>query len=205
MEILSKILGNPAKVKVLKLFLFNSSTPYDLKQVAERTKESSSKVRRELSLLEKIKIIKRRSFYKQITKKVRGRKETKKIKTLGWILNENFEYLMPLQIFMVTMNHLGPKDIVRKLSRAGNMKLIVISGIFIQELESRVDLLVVGDHLKKGILDSTIKTIEAEMGKEIRYAVFETQDFQYRLSLYDKLVRDILDFPHEKALNKLNI
>ncbi len=85
------------------------------------------------------------------------------------------------------------------------MKLVIISGIFIQNPESRIDLLVVGDHLKKGVIDSAIKTIESEIGSEIRYAVFETADFMYRYGLYDKLVRDILDFPHEKISNKLGV
>lgn len=205
METLSKLFGSAVKVKVLKLFLFNADTPFDLHQISDRIKENSSKTRREISVLEKIKILKKRTFFKQITKKVRGKKEHRKVKTSGWVLNENFEYLIPLQTFMVTMNHLGPKDIVRKFSKAGNVKLIIISGVFIQEPESRVDILIVGDQMKKGLLESMIKNIEAEMGKEICYAIFETPDFQYRLGLYDKLVRDIMDSPHEKILNKLGI
>jgi len=85
------------------------------------------------------------------------------------------------------------------------MKLVIVSGIFTQSNDSRVDLLVVGDNLKKSVLDNTIKTIEAEIGKEIRFAVFETPDFRYRLGLYDKLIRDILDFPHEKIVNRLGV
>jgi hypothetical protein len=39
--------------------------------------------------------------------------------------------------------------------------------------------------------------MEAEIGGELSYAVFETKEFLYRLNMYDKLVRDILDYPHE--------
>jgi hypothetical protein len=66
-----------------------------------------------------------------------------------------------------------------------------------------VDLLVVGDNMKLSLLENIIKTIESEIGKEIRYAVFETQEFTYRYSVFDKLIRDILDFQHEKIINKL--
>ena len=72
-------------------------------------------------------------------------------------------------------------------------------------LEREVDLLVVGDNLRKGTIENIVKTIESEIGREIRYAFFETADFQYRLGIYDKLIRDILDFPHEKILDKLGI
>ena len=39
--------------------------------------------------------------------------------------------------------------------------------------------------------------MEAEIGSELVYAIFDTKEFTYRLNMYDKLVRDILDFPHE--------
>ncbi len=205
MDTLTKLFGSVVKVKVIKLFVFNPGATYDLGQISDRTKEISSKVRKELSLLEKMKLIRKRSFYKNVTKKVRGRLVHTKKRAQGWVLNDAFEYILPLQSFLVNLNHLGPKDISKKLQRAGTIKLIIVSGIFIQNSESRVDLLVVGDHIKKNVIETAIKTIEAEIGKEIRYAFFETADFKYRLGLYDKLIRDILDFPHEEVVNKLGL
>jgi hypothetical protein len=63
----------------------------------------------------------------------------------------------------------------------------------------------VGDGVKKAKLDSIIKSVEAEVGKELRYAFFSTDEFKYRMSMYDKLVRDILDYPHKVLLDKLGI
>ncbi|MCR4311355.1 MAG: hypothetical protein NUV54_02190, partial [Candidatus Taylorbacteria bacterium] len=77
-------------------------------------------------------------------------------------------------------------------------------GVFIQDTDSRIDLLIVGDLLRTPALETVIRNIEAEIGKELRYAVFETADFEYRFGMYDKLVRDILDYPHRKVLNRLN-
>jgi hypothetical protein len=148
-------------------------------------------------------LIKRRSFYKNVEKKIKKRTVNTKVKTSGWVLNNDFEYLVALQQFLIKVNHLGPKEITKRLGRGGVIKLVILSGIFIQDPESRVDLLVVGDHMKRGLVENAIRGIEAEIGKEIRYALFETPDFHYRLGLYDKLIRDILDFPHEKVLNKL--
>lgn len=205
MDTLTKLFGNATKVKVIKQFVFNKETPFDVQIIALRTKETATKVRAEISLLEKMDLIKRKVFFKTVHRKRGGKKTTVRVKSNGWILNENFEFILPLQAFLVSLNHLNPKYIVRKLNRGGVMKLVIISGIFIQNPESRIDLLVVGDHLKKGVIDSAIKTIESEIGSEIRYAVFETADFMYRYGLYDKLVRDILDFPHDKILNKLGV
>jgi hypothetical protein len=205
METLAKLFGNGTKVKVLKQFLFNSETPFDVAEISSRTKEGPAKVRKEISNLEKMRLLKRRVFFKAIPRKKKSRRTSLRAKTNGWILNDNFEFLVPLQHFIISLNHFSPKEIIKKLNRGGSIKLVILSGVFIQNPESRIDLLVVGDHLKVGMIESTIRTIESEIGKEIRYAIFDTVDFKYRLGLYDKLVRDILDFPHEKILDKLGI
>ena len=106
---------------------------------------------------------------------------------------------------MINAKPLQPKEIVKKISQLGAIKLLVISGVFIQDYESRVDLLVVGDNIKKTHLENLMKTLEAEIGKELKYAYFNTADFTYRMSMYDKLIRDILDYPHEKIVNKLGL
>jgi len=66
-------------------------------------------------------------------------------------------------------------------------------------------MFVVGNNLNKSVLNNAIKSIEAELGKELNYVYFETPDFQYRLSMYDKLIRDILDYPNQVLLDKLSI
>ena len=54
--------------------------------------------------------------------------------------------------------------------------------------------------MKKSKIEEEIRKLEAEIGTELKYSVFDTKDFIYRLNMYDKLVRDILDFPHEVLL-----
>jgi hypothetical protein len=78
---------------------------------------------------------------------------------------------------------------------------MVVSGVFIGDDKSRVDILLVGDKLKKNILQQVIKGLEAEIGKELDYVVFDTNEFKYRLDMYDKLVCDILDLPHESLID----
>src|SRR3989338_2689319 len=86
------------------------------------------------------------------------------------------------------------------LNNAGRVKLIILSGIFIKNKDSRVDFLVVGDKLKRGKIEEGIRKLEAEIGSELVYAIFDTKEFIYRLNMYDKLIRDILDYPHEIVL-----
>ena len=87
----------------------------------------------------------------------------------------------------------------------GKIKLLVLAGIFIKSPESRLDILVVGDQINKASLAKVLKSIESQIGKELLFSVFDSEDFKYRLSMRDKLVMDVLDFPHEKLVNKLGI
>jgi hypothetical protein len=120
-------------------------------------------------------------------------------------MNTQFPYLQPLQNFLINTEPLQAKELIRRISKLGSIKVIIIAGVFIQDPESRADILIVGDGVKKSAMDNVMSDLEAEIGKELRYAYFTTEDFKYRLSMFDKLTRDILDFPHKKILNKLGI
>ena len=185
MKSVSNIFGGEAKVKIMRLFIFNPGLILSSVEVATRTKEQPSRVRRELKALTKAGLVKRR--------------------TKGFALDLAYPYLPAVENFLIDAAPITDKEIVKKISRAGNIKLVLISGVFLHDRDSRVDILVAGDHLKQTKLISIMSSIEALLGKELRYAAFETVDFQYRLSIYDKLIRDILDSQHEKILNKLGI
>ncbi len=185
MQSVSHIFGGEAKVKIMRLFIFNPNVTLSSAEVSSRTKERSSTARRELRNLTKAGLIKKR--------------------VRGFILNSAYNYLPAIGNFLIDATPLSEREIIRKISRTGNIKLILISGVFLHDPDSRVDILIVGDHLKQAKLLSAISSIEAELGKELRYAAFETLDFQYRLGIYDKLIRDILDSQHHKILNKLGL
>lgn len=185
MPFVSHIFGGEAKVKIMRLFIFNPGLTFSIVEVASRAKERPGIVRRELRILIKAGLIKRR--------------------IRGFILNTSYPYLSAIENFLIDASPITEKEIIKKVSRAGNIKLILISGVFLHDHDSRVDILIVGDHLKQAKLLSIVSSIEALLGKELRYAAFETVDFQYRMSIYDKLIKDILDYQHEKILNKLGI
>ena len=205
MEVLSKLFGSVARVKVLRLFLFNPESIFDKREICRRSKLQPHTVAREVALLERIGLIKRRSFFKEVVQKRPRRKKTVKKRVQGFMLNDMFLYREPLQLFLLKTATLENDYILRKLRSAGKLKVVIVSGVFIQNWESRVDLLVVGDSLKKSKLEGAIRDIEAEIGMELRYTIFSTKDFKYRLSIRDRLMRDILDYPHQKLLNRLNV
>jgi hypothetical protein len=205
MDVLGKLFGSESKVKIMRLFLFNPETPFTNRDVAERVKTTLASARHEVSLLRKMRLVKSRAFQRRVVKKQGKRRLFVRKKTWGWVLHSSFPYLAELQRLLIDMSLLKGAELLRRLHPVGRLKLVVIAGIFIQNPDSRVDILLVGERLKRGVLAHVIRSIEAETGRELRYAAFETGEFNYRLSMYDKLIRDILDYPHETVLDRIGL
>ena len=205
MDVLAKLFGSEAKVKIMRLFLFNPDQPFSRSGISTRAKVSLPVVRHETTRLRKMGMIKGKRFVVTSTVK-RGKKIVlKKKKQGGWMLNATFPYLPAIRNLLIDTVLVKNSDILRRLNAVGRMRLIILAGTFIQDEDSRVDILVVGDNIRISSLESAIRTLESEIGKELRYAAFETADFHYRLGIYDKLIRDILDYPHQKLLDRIGL
>lgn len=205
METLIALFGSPAKVKILRLFLFNESASFLVREIAQRTKTPLPMAKKELLNLAKADILKKKEVVKDIQVQ-RGRKVINKtVKGPGYALNSKFPYLDSLKNLLTVASLHADESLVKRFGNSGKIKLFVASGIFIQNWDSRVDLLLVGDELNLSKIESVIKVIESEIGKEISYSAFETQDFEYRMGIHDRLVRDILDYPHITLLDRMGI
>lgn len=189
MKTLGKIFGTEAKVRIMRLFLFNPSRMWEVDEIGLRTKTEKRDLKKELKGMLHAGLIKKVSFVKEV--------DGEKVKVKGLGLNTEFPYLNQFQGLLADTLLLSDKDLVERLSIAGKIRLVVVAGIFIQKWDSRVDLLIVGDRIKEDVLKRVIEKIESEVGRELSFAVFPTSDFQYRLGVGDKLIRDVLDFSHK--------
>ena len=180
MEILEKILGNAARVKIMRLFLLNRNKGFSSKDIVKRSRVNSASVQKELRLLVSVGFIKKRD--------------------VNFYFNSSFKYGEEFQDLLVRSDSLNKETILDTFKKVGRVKLVIVSGVFIKNEDSRVDLLIVGDKLSKSKIEEGIRRLEAEIGAELVYAIFETKEFLYRLNMYDKLIRDILDYPHEVLL-----
>ncbi len=201
MDTLGKIFGSKARVKIMRLFLFNESLVFDLDDVEYRSLVKRDEVRKELSSLEKIGFLKRKSFSKKTTL-ASGKTKKKQIK--GWALNKKFDLIRPLTSLLIDSELIKEQDLIKRFKKTGKIQYLVLSGVFLQDEDQKIDILVVGESLKRELIDKEIHNIEAEIGVELAYAVFERKEFEYRLSMYDKLIRDILEKPHRALINLLD-
>ena len=194
METLAKLFGGQARVRIMRLFLLNASNNFEIDEVVSRSRVIKANVRKEINSLSAMNFIKQ----KVVTKE--GYRGAKK-KVVVWSLNQSFRYLESLRDLLIDPSLLLQEDLPQRFKQVGKIKLMIVSGVFIGNSKSRADVLIVGDKLKKNVLQQVVKSLEAEIGKELDYVVFDTEEFKYRLGMYDKLVCDIIDLPHEKLID----
>lgn len=194
METLAKLFGGQARVKIMRLFLLNSDSVFEIADIVSRSRVMRNNVRKEINILSSMDFIKERVIIKE------GYRGAKK-KIPGWSINLDFKYIEPLRDMLVDPNMLLQKDLPQRFKQIGKIKLMLVSGVFVGDDKSRVDLMIVGDKLKKNTLQMIMRGLEAEIGKELDYVVFNTDEFKYRLDMYDKLICDIMEAPHQKVID----
>lgn len=201
-DILGKIFGSPNRVKIMRSFLSNSETFFSLNELSSKLKIKNDVLLTEVKLLEKVGFIKK----DKVTRMIEGSLKKgvlKKRTDVVFSLNKLFPYLVEMTDLLIKKSSLDKEDLIKRLRVSGKIEMVIVSGFFTDNPKSPADILIVSDKLDKVVLGKTIKLIERDLGRDIKYAVFGVEDFRYRFTVYDKFVRDILDFPHEKILNRL--
>ena len=174
----------------MRLFFLNQESVFTPALISTRSNVTQALARRELALLARAGFVVRRKEHKGGTKPLDG-----------WKFNQRFEYAGALENLLFGTEFINLQALARRVKGSGRIKLLLLSGVFNRDANARLDLLLVGDNLKRPVVERIMRSLEAEIGKELAYAVFETQEFVYRASMYDKLIRDVIDFPHKKIIN----
>jgi hypothetical protein len=190
-DTLQKLFGSNTRLKLLRLFLFNPKSTFTIGEATERSQTKSPDTRREFGIFLQMGLIK---------KSRRGSAAATR-----YHLNPTFEYTLALQNLLLNTSH-HALELYNYLRGTGSIKLLIISGVFLGEWEeSRLDLFVVGERLNDRKLQTQIRKLESELGKELRYASLSTDQFLYRLGMNDHLLKDIFDYPHNIIHDKLQI
>ena len=208
MDVLEKLFDSPVRARLLKLFLMNPDVQFSVADASRQLQLRSSGVSAEVRRLGELGLI--RSGSARVTvlpigraKKRSGRPEAKRVKVFS--ANKEYPFFAELRTLCLKSAPHAKGPLSLKIKRLGSIKLAVLAGVFIDSPTSRVDMLLVGDGFKKARLKSLVQWLEAKVGKELNYVAMSYSEFKYRMDMYDRFVRDILEFPHETVINKLEV
>mgnify|MGYP001559788823 FL=1 len=199
---LSYLFGSPQKLKMLRLFYRNADLSFSVADIERYTNIQKLAIKNELQRLIRTGIVNKKIRISTIGGTVDGKKSQK---TDVFYVNINFELFRELKVLLMRTDSALGKKLTEIIPRLGKVKLAVLSGFFINNPESRVDILIVGDNLNRKKVRAFLVRLEAETGKSLSYSVMNSEEFKYRMNMFDRFLADILEFPHQKLVNKLNV
>lgn len=186
-------------MKLLRFFLFNPSREFTFDEISKRAKLVRRTARTELNALERAGVIKKKQIYVQVPGK------EKKSRVQGYTLNNKFPQLASLQTFLYETAPIDAKTLLKHTRKAGQVDFVAMAGVFMREFDRRIDVLIAMKKLSEPKIEAAMRSLEAELGIEIRFAPLTTEDLLYRVGMYDKLTRDVFDYPHQILVDKIGV
>ncbi len=181
------LFGSKARSRLIRFFLLNPGTEFSASDVSEKTLVSRPDVSRELVRLAKMKMV--------IEHARKGKKT--------FSVNEDFPFYTELKSLVSKLNVHAQSQVFRKVKVIGEVKLILISGLFLNYPKSKVDMILVVNNVNRTKLKHAIAHLEAEVGKEIRFVLMNMEELQYRLNMLDRFFIEFLEAPYEEVSNKV--
>ncbi len=194
--ILDNLFGSRVRVKLLKLLYREHPEQLPMSELAVCVQEPSFIVRRELDLLQQLGMLRKTRVPKNGGDK--------------YGLNEGFDFFEELRDLVLKPSPAETDRLAKRIMALGRIKLAVVAGIFVSQpddttYETPADLFIVGDDIERGKLTKFLKSLEAEMGTEIRFGIMDADEFKYRYEMFDRFLRVLLEGPHRKIINKLEM
>jgi len=181
------LFGSRVRARLIRFFAMNPDGEFFVNDIAERTLLSRTDVAREAKKLAKMKFIHERS------------RQNKNY----YVSNTDFPFYVELKTLVSKLNVNAEAHVFRKLKTVGEVKLILISGLFLNYPKSKVDMILVVNNINRAKLRQAITHLEAEVGKEVRFVLMNSEELQYRLNMLDRFLIEFLEGPYEEVVNKV--
>ena len=193
---IEQLFGSKTRVKLLYLFFGNPNRPFYVREITRKVDEQINSVRRELSNLLSIGII---------------NSDTSNNK-LYYEVNQAYNFYAPLEQIFGNAPATGEasEDTIgatlesathKYWLSAGNLELIVYTGVFTRDEHAGIDVLIVGD-VNRPQVQKLIEGLEKQEGKELRYAVMDTTEAKYRSQIKDRFWADLVSAKKQVILDK---
>jgi len=199
---LEQLFESQAKTKLLKFFFRNCQDSFTLKEILKRLRTNAALIRKELGKLEKLGLIKQKKIWLSFEKKRGGVKREQKT---VYYISSDFDFYNELKNLILKSTIASKDELTANVKKIGNIKILALSGIFTGDEAAKADILIVGDKINPRKLNTFIKDLEAEVGKELNCAAMSTREFNYRYDMYDRFVRDLLAGKSEVLINRVNL
>lgn len=190
-----QLFGSKTRVKLLQLFYSNPNRSFYVREITRKIDEQINSVRRELSNLLSIGLIKSDTTNNR----------------LYYEVDQEYEFYAPLsQIFGNVKKPIAKsKTPVADgegidIKSIGNVEIAVYTGQLTRDNSAGIDVFFVGD-INQAKLTRFMAELEAAEGKELRYTAMSLEDFEYRRQIKDRFVANLYSAKKQVLIDKHNL
>lgn len=190
---IEQLFGSKTRIKLLSLFLNNPGRPFYVREITRKIDEQINSVRRELSNLLSLGVIKSASEQNKLYYEVDT--SNNYYEPLRSIFNN-----VPITQAKELKETREEDELAKKLKASGRIELAFLTGGFVRANHIPIDLFIVGD-VNRAKVSKIVADLERELGRELNYTVMSTEDYSYRMSLNDRFLNNIMEAKKIKLLD----
>jgi hypothetical protein len=207
-----QLFGSKTRVKLLQLFFSNPNRSFYVREITRKIDEQINSVRRELSNLLSIGIIKSNADNNR----------------LYYEVDQEYEYYQPLAMIFgglkvtpeaqktskktakeqpevpVAVEAAPEHPLAKAIRSTGHIDLAFLTGQFTRDDLSGIDILIVGD-TNQSKVENFIEELENAEKKELRYTVMPMDTYKYRLQINDRFIGSVLAAKKQVIINTHNL
>lgn len=184
---LEKLFGSRTRVKLLRLLFLNPEKQFFVREITRTIGERINSVRRELKNLEELNLI----FQEE-----KNRKKYYRVNIESILYPELRALVLKTQVSV-------EKRLIKNIEELGNVKYMVLTGVFTGVQGVPTDMLIVGT-VNRAKLDHLIQKFESDLNAPVNYTVMTMKEYMLRRDITDKFLYDILENKKIVAIDRLN-
>lgn len=192
---LEQLFGSKTRVRLLRLFLNNSKDAFFVRELTRKIGAQINAVRNELDNLvdmDLVSVVTDVDADGNVEESARPKNRRSMQQRKYYRMNTDSLLYPELRALFMKARVMLEKDFVRKLTAAGPISYLALTGFFVSEEPGPTDLLVVGK-VNRDKLAAVIRNFEREIGREVNYTVLTPQEYRYRRDVTDRFLYSILE------------
>lgn len=214
---MEQLFGSKTRVKLLNLFMSNPNRSFYVREITRKVEEQINSVRRELANLLSLGVITSDStdnkLYYEVNQKwehypalrelFTGKRPVTKAAAKSDKKSDTTEKSDEI-VAEIPKTSNKPSVDVKVWDKVGNISGLVYTGVITRDSTSPVDVMIVGD-VPVARAEAAVAELEKQEGKELRYAVMEVDEWNYRRTVNDKFWLQVMDAKKQVVLDTQEI
>jgi hypothetical protein len=183
---LSRLFSSPARIKILKFFVFQPNLKIPSSAVASGIGIPRAVCESELRALVRTGVLQPRKYGKKVL----------------YGLSSTYAYADLVRMFLEKITLPSDKTIADAFRGISGITLLVATGALTEDTRPSLDILIVTRRPKDTRITKAVRKVEMSVALPLRYAVLEPVEFAERREARDRILRDVFEFSYRVIVGK---